>query len=75
MDIKPSSSTGHSSIHDPVASFDLGPIDLTLDHNFFPNSQDADMGFSMEMTAFMNSGNNSNLEHGVEEPGPSTSKG
>jgi len=75
VDVKPSSPTGNPSIHDPAASFDLGSIDLTLDHNFFPNSQDAEMGFSMEITSFMNSGNSPNVEHGVEEPGSSTDKG
>jgi len=75
MDVKPSSPTGNPSIHDPVASFDLGPIDLTLDHNFFSNSQDGEIGLSMEMTSFMNSGNGSSVGHGVEESGPSTDKG
>ena len=65
MDVKPSLPTGSPSMHDPAASFDLGSLDLThLDPNFFSNAQES---FSMEMAAFMNSGNGSNVEPGVEE--------
>ncbi|KIM47973.1 hypothetical protein M413DRAFT_439667 [Hebeloma cylindrosporum] len=78
MDVKPSLPPGNPSIHDPVASFDLGSLDLTqldttqldttqLDPNFFTNSQETEMGFSIAMAAFLNSGNGSNVESGVEE--------
>jgi len=64
MDVKPSLPTGSPSIHDPVANFDLGSLDL----NFFSTTQETEMGFSMAMAAFMNSGNGSNVESGIEEP-------
>lgn len=68
MDVKPSLPTGSPSIHDPVANFDLESLDLThLDSNFFSTTQETEMGFSMAMAAFMNSGNGSNVESGIEE--------
>ena len=68
VDVKPSLPSGNPSSHDPVASFDLCSLDLTqLDPAFFSDSQGTEVGFSIEMAAFMNSGNGSNVESGVEQ--------
>ncbi|KAF8973834.1 hypothetical protein BDZ97DRAFT_2053496 [Flammula alnicola] len=68
MDVKPSPSDDPSMHGTGEAFDDLNSIDLNnLPSGFFSNPQDSEVGFSMDMEAFLNSGNVLNMDSIVDQ--------